>query len=112
MFGHSLKDKYFLLDNSLTNLNHGSFGAVPRPVMDNHIYLLQQQESHPDRWFRETYYKLIDSSRECISKLVHAHCDDLVLVENASSAVNSVLRSLNLKVQSSRNYRSITLLIC
>ena len=29
-YGHELKKKYFLLGQSLSNLNHGSFGTVPK----------------------------------------------------------------------------------
>jgi len=29
-YGHELKKKYFLLGQNLSNLNHGSFGTVPK----------------------------------------------------------------------------------
>jgi hypothetical protein len=92
-FGRVLREKHFQLSPSLTNLNHGSFGATPKCVTNRQIELMALQEAHPDRWFRKTYYELIDKSRERLAAFVNSPLKDLVLVENASSAVNSVLRS-------------------
>ena len=38
-----------------------------------------EQESHLDHWFRETYFKYIESARVIIAELVHANPNDLVL---------------------------------
>lgn len=97
-FGHDLKKKHFLLRDDLVNFNHGSFGAVPKCVMDELIRLLQEVESFPDLWFRDTMYKLEDRSRELVAELIHADKDDVVMVENASYAINSVLRSFPFQV--------------
>ena len=63
-------------------------------------------EAHPDRWFRETYYGLIDKSRESISSLINGDVSDIVLVENVSSAVNSILRSFPFQVSKHLTYYS------
>ena len=56
-------------------------------------------EAYPDRWFRDTYYRYVDDSRAALAKLTNApNVDDLILIENASSAVNSILRTMDLKV--------------
>lgn len=86
----------FLLKPGFVNLNHGSFGTIPKRIAERQYQLLLQQESEPDKWFRDSYYKLIDISREKLAKVIRANNEDLVLVENASSAVNSILRSLNM----------------
>lgn len=57
----------------------------------------QQQESYPDRWFRISYYNYIDIARQYIATFISALLDDVVLVENASSAVNSILRTIGLQ---------------
>jgi hypothetical protein len=57
-----IKAKHFLLDADYINLNHGSFGTVPRIVFDEQVRMLRLQESRPDDWFRLTYYQLIDQS--------------------------------------------------
>jgi hypothetical protein len=92
------KEKHFLLNESYVNLNHGSFGTVPSIVFDAHVSFLREQESRPDEWFRNKYYKLVDESRRVISQLINARTEDVVLVENASAAVNSILRSSVYKV--------------
>jgi len=92
-FGPALKAKHFLLDPTLVTFNHGSFGAIPRVVLEAQQHLVLQQEKHLDRWFRQTYFGLIDVVRVALAKLVNCPEADLVLVENASAAVNSILRS-------------------
>lgn len=34
MYGKSMKKNNFLLDNSITIANHGSFGTVPKKVLE------------------------------------------------------------------------------
>ena len=97
-YGHDLKDKYFLLANGFINLNHGSFGTVPRPVATRQQEYYLEVESYPDTWFRQSYYEYIDKSRQVVADLIQTCVENLVLVENASSAVNSILRSMGLKV--------------
>ena len=95
-YGHDLKAKYFFLNDSFCNLNHGSFGTVPKPVYAAQFNYFLEQESFPDTWFRQSYYEKINITRSSVAELVNADEEDLVLVENASSAVNSILRSLGL----------------
>jgi hercynylcysteine S-oxide lyase len=97
MFGHNLQ-QYFLLKQGLVNFNHGSFGAVPKLVMDRLVSYLHEEEAFPDLWFRVSYYNYQDQSRKLIANLIHSSIDDLVMVENASYAVNSVLRSFPFQV--------------
>ena len=96
-YGHALKAKYFNLHRNYCNLNHGSFGTIAKPVSEAQIQLCLDQESRPDRWFRETYFKHVDRARDVIAELVNANAEDIVLVENASSAINSILRTMGLQ---------------
>lgn len=89
-----LKEKFFYLAQNFTNVNHGSFGAVAKPVHRKQAELFLEQEAYPDTWFRKRMYDLIYESRTMIAKFIHADVSDVVLVENASSAVNSILRSM------------------
>ena len=92
-FGHELRRKHFQLMEGFTNLNHGSFGATPKCISEAQIKYKAQQEAHPDRFFRITSYSLIDRSRKKLAALINAPLSEVVLVENASDAVNSILRS-------------------
>lgn len=96
-YGHALKAKYFNLEERYCNLNHGSFGTVAKPVSEAQYKLFLDQEARPDKWFRETYFKHVDRAREAIANLVHAQSEDIVLLENASSAINSILRTIGLQ---------------
>jgi len=43
----------FLLDKNITYLNHGSFGACPRPIFNNLIYWQTLLESQPVDYLEE-----------------------------------------------------------
>lgn len=94
-YGRNLRDKYFYLAHNFTNLNHGSFGAVAKPVHEKQMEYFLEQEAYPDTWFRKNMNDKIDASRAMIAQYIKAHVSDVVLVENASSAVNSILRSMH-----------------
>ena len=96
-FGRDFIKKYFYLDPTLINLNHGSFGAIPKSVMEKQYSNLIEQEYHLDHWFRNSIVEKIANSRIKLCQLVNASCDDLVLVENASIAINCILRSFKWK---------------
>ena len=93
-YGKDLREKFFYFAPNFINVNHGSFGAVAKPVHEKQNELFLQQEAYPDTWFRKQMYDLIYDSRVMIADFIKANVDDTVLVENASSAVNSILRSL------------------
>ena len=79
-----------------TNFNHGSFGACPISVLHYQSQLRLQQEQQPDPWMRIQYKKLLKATREKIAKHVHvpeANAENIVLLESASTAMNSILRS-------------------
>lgn len=94
-FGAPARSLFYISD--YTNLNHGSFGQCPKEVMAAQHAYAKLAEQHNDRWFRDTYYKLIERSRARVASLIKGRLEDVVLIENASSAVNSVLRSLSLR---------------
>jgi len=93
-FGKELQSKYFHLEHGFINLNHGSFGTCPKAVLAKQFEYLVNEETHLDHWFRNHMYDKIWDSRRTIASLVNGPIEDIVLVENASTAVNSILRSL------------------
>jgi isopenicillin-N epimerase len=82
------------LDRSVTFLNHGSFGACPSVVLARQHELRARLESEPVRFFVRESQPLLDEARARVAALVKAQPEDLVLVRNATSGVNAVLRSL------------------
>ncbi|TFK67270.1 PLP-dependent transferase [Pluteus cervinus] len=86
--------KYFGFDPEYVNLNHGSYGSLPRPVAEVVNQLAVEAEANPDRFHRFTYQPLLTESRAQIAKLIGAKTDECVLVHNASLGVNTVLRNI------------------
>ncbi len=84
----------WLLDSSVTFLNHGSFGACPKAVLSAQQRLREQLEHEPLRFFGREWEGLLDDARRKLAGFVGADAEDLVFVPNATTGVNCVLRSL------------------
>lgn len=82
------------LDESIVFLNHGSFGATPKVIIDEQRRWQDIMEKEPVRFFEEIVPDALIESRKAIAKLVNCHYDDLALIENATTGVNTILRSL------------------
>lgn len=87
----------FSLDPSVTFLNHGSFGACPRAVQRRQAALRAQLEAEPVRFMTRELEPLLDAARVRLAGFVGARPADLAFVPNATTGVNSVLRSLRLQ---------------
>lgn len=89
----------FLLDPAVTFLNHGSYGACPRPVFERYQAWQVQLERQPVAfldparglagWMRD--------ARVALAGVVGANPDDLVGVMNATVGLNIVAQSLDLR---------------
>jgi isopenicillin-N epimerase len=91
----SYSKRFWLLDRDITFLNHGSFGACPRHVLEVQAKVRSQLENEPLRFFNREWEPLLDASREKLAAFVGADVEDLVFVPNATTGVNAVLRSLS-----------------
>lgn len=87
--------EHWTLDPEITFLNHGSFGAAPRPVLDEQRRLRDALEREPMRFLapeRELEPKL-DAVRERLAALLGCAAPDLAFVRNATDGCNAVLNS-------------------
>jgi isopenicillin-N epimerase len=82
------------LDASVIFLNHGSFGACPKAVLAAQQSLRSRLELEPLRFFGREWEPLLDNARSKLAEFVGADSQDLVFIPNATTGVNSVLRSL------------------
>ncbi len=87
--------QHWLLDPAITFLNHGSFGACPRAVLESQRSWQERIEQEPVRFLHREIEQHLDQARARLAQFVGAPAQDLVFVHNATSGVNSVLRSLS-----------------
>ena len=92
----SLK-RLFMLDPGVTFLNHGSFGACPRPVFKAYQAWQRRLENQPIQFFHHDLPGLVKETRRVLGAHLNANPDDLALVTNATYGVNIISRSLSLK---------------
>jgi|ERR671933_144484 isopenicillin-N epimerase len=86
--------RFWSLDPAITFLNHGSYGACPLPVLEAQQRSRERLEQEPLRFFMREYEALLDTARSQLAAFVGAEADELAFVPNATTGVNSVLRSL------------------
>jgi len=90
-------NRYWALDPAVHFLNHGSFGACPIPVLEAQARLRERLERNPIAFFVREWEPLLDEARAALAEFVGARPADLVFVPNATTGVNSVLQSLELR---------------
>ncbi len=88
---------HWTLDPTVTFLNHGSFGAAPIPVLQQQQVFRQQLEADPVQFFGDALEPLLDRARAELAAFVGANPEQLAFVPNATTGVNTVLRSLPLQ---------------
>src|ERR1041384_4589190 len=84
----------WMLDPAVIFLNHGSFGSCPRAVLAVQTRIREELELQPVKFLVRIYEERWDSARRAMAEFVGADEDDLVFVPNATSGINTVLRSL------------------
>lgn len=93
-FGAEMRQKHFAFAEGYKPLNHGSFGTAPKSVLEYQQHLQLQSEAKPDTWIRYTYLDHLRASRSAIAPLLGAEAGEVVLVPNATTCVNTILRNL------------------
>ena len=89
-----MRDLY-LLDPEWTHLNHGSFGACPRPVHDEYQRLQRELERGPTEFFRGVPDRIAAARME-LAEFVGADPEGLLFQQNVTVGVNAVAHSLRL----------------
>jgi isopenicillin-N epimerase len=85
------------LDPSVTYLNHGSFGACPKAVLEAQASLRRELEHNAIRFYMREYEDRIDHARFELARFVGADPAGLAFVRNASEGVNTVVQRLELE---------------
>ena len=85
----------YLLDPEWAHLNHGSFGACPRPVLEEYQRLQRELERQPTEFFRGVPDRIAEARAE-LAEFVGADADGLLFIQNVTVGLNAVARSLRL----------------
>jgi isopenicillin-N epimerase len=89
-----MRDLY-LLDPDWTHLNHGSFGACPRPVFEEYQRLQRELEGQPTEFFRGVPDRIAEARAE-LAAFVGADAEGLLFMQNVTVGLNAVVPSLRL----------------
>lgn len=89
---------WWSLDPSVTHLNHGSLGAVPRPVREWQDRLRAEVEDDPSAFFIGLADRIV-RAREVIAPFCGSDVDGMALVPNVSAGATAVLASLPLTAE-------------
>ncbi len=92
----SLRDD-FQLDPAVVFLNHGSFGACPRPVFQVYQDWQRRLEQQPVAFLGRELNEQLKIARQQVGNYLNVDGNDLVFVPNATYGVNVVARSLKLQ---------------
>lgn len=93
----NLLRSHWTLDDKTTFLNHGSFGACPRVVLEHQQSLRAQMERQPVRFYVREAPAMLKDARAEVAEFLGADPQGLAFVKNATTGVNAVLRSLELE---------------
>ncbi|MEO8394320.1 MAG: aminotransferase class V-fold PLP-dependent enzyme [Chloroflexota bacterium] len=86
-----------MLDPGVVFLNHGSFGACPKPVFETYQKWQRELEWQPVDFLGRRADDLLNQARAALAEYVNGDVDNLVFVPNATSGVNVAARSLRLQ---------------
>jgi isopenicillin-N epimerase len=86
----------FLLDPTVTFLNHGSFGATPRPVFRAYQCWQRELERQPVEFLGRRFTDLMKAARQSLADTMGTDADNLVYTTNVTESLNIVAHSLNL----------------
>ena len=87
----------FQLDPAITFLNHGSFGATPKPVFAAYQDWQRRLEEQPVLFLGRSYHRLMQEARTALANFLGTSTNNLIFIPNATYAVNQIARSLKLE---------------
>jgi isopenicillin-N epimerase len=93
LFGKDIRHRW-LLEEDLHFLNHGSFGACPRDVLVAQSEWRSKMEMQPVKFFTVDAPEGLKRAKKMLADFVGAKDENTVFVENATTGINAVVRSI------------------
>src|SRR5829696_8235761 len=93
---HQALREQFLIRPDVTFLNHGSYGACPKPVFDRYQAWQLELERQPVEFIGRRRVDLLGAARTSLASYLNVDADDVVYQSNVTQALNIVARSLPL----------------
>ncbi|MGH2667285.1 aminotransferase class V-fold PLP-dependent enzyme [Flavobacterium sp.] len=88
---------HFQINKNITFLNHGSFGACPKPIFEEFQRIQQELEFEPVHFMQKLAGEYLKTARERLGEFVGCDAQDLYFTHNPTFAVNTIMRSLKLE---------------
>ncbi|MAA79606.1 MAG: hypothetical protein CL916_10135 [Deltaproteobacteria bacterium] len=77
----------FLLNPDITYLNHGSYGATPKKILDEQRRWQQKMEEEPVQFMHEIRPPALEKSREDLSHFLGVQKEEIFFVHNATQGI-------------------------
>ncbi|MBO0879713.1 MAG: aminotransferase class V-fold PLP-dependent enzyme [Mycobacterium sp.] len=89
--------RLWLLDPEVAHCNHGSFGAVPGPVLMRQNEFRARMAANPMRWFHRELPGLVTQARTEVAGFLGASAEGIAFVTNVSTGISAIAQSLALR---------------
>ncbi|ANZ75306.1 BA75_03172T0 [Komagataella pastoris] len=93
MFGHKFKDEHFSFGKNVVQVNNGSFGSVPTTVLQKYKEAIDLDHEFSDRYLLTELPGVIKNAAAQVAEFVNSDANNIVFTLNATTSVNTVLRS-------------------
>jgi isopenicillin-N epimerase len=87
----------FHLDPDIIYLNHGSFGACPKPVFEDYQKWQLELEKEPVQFILKKGPAQLKVSKRSLATFVNCDPNDFFFTQNPTFAINTIMRSLKLR---------------
>ena len=74
----------FMLNPDITYLNHGSFGACPKPIFNSLIKYQKILEFEPTKHLAYDVFNYLEQSRIALGKYINCNKNDVIFSSNPS----------------------------